>query len=234
VKSYKTVKLGALYSNNMEVVKGIHRVEGIGIANVYLILDERIAVVDTGKSGDGQKILKYLGSLSRGPSDVSTIILTHYHPDHCGGLGVLKRKTGAQVIAHELESDYISGRKPIPNQSLTLKLVSVFLRYEKLNVDRTVRDGERLDEFGLRVIHTPGHTPGSICLLSEEKRVMFTGDTVGYSAGQIVGPRKAFSLDVEEAMRSVRRLSEFEFDVVLGGHGEPLIGNASAKIKEWI
>lgn len=218
----------------MEVVSGIHLVEGIRISNVYLILGERIAVIDTGKSGDGQNILRYLGILKRKPSDVSTIILTHYHPDHCGGLGVLKRETGAQVVAHELESEYISGRKPIPKQSLTLKLVGVFLGYERVNVDRTVRDGERLEEFGLRVIHAPGHTPGSICLLMEEKRVIFTGDTVGYSAGQIVGPRKAFSFDVDEAVRSVRKISQFDFDVMLGGHGEPLIGGASAKIKEWV
>jgi glyoxylase-like metal-dependent hydrolase (beta-lactamase superfamily II) len=218
----------------MEVISGVHKVEGIGIANAYLILGERIAIIDTGKSGDGQKILRYLGSLNRKPGEVSSIVLTHFHTDHCGGLGDLKRETGARVVAHELESDYISGRKPIPQQGFALKLAGLFLRYEPVDVDRTVRDGERLDEFGLRVIHTPGHTPGSICLLMEDRRVMFTGDTVGYSTGQIVGPRKTFSLDVDEALRSVRRLSEFEFDVMLGGHGEPLIGNASKKIKEWI
>lgn len=218
----------------MEVLSGVHRVDGTRMANVYLVLGERIAVIDTGAPGDGQKTLRYIGGLNRKPSDVSIIILTHYHFDHCGGLGVVKRETGAQVVAHELESAYISGEKPNPQQGLLFKMGGWLFRFEHVGVDRVVRDQDRLEEHGLRIIHTPGHTPGSISILMEDRRVMFTGDTIGFSDGRMLGPAKRWSLDAEEAWRSVRKLSQFEFDVMLGGHGEPLMENASTKIRKWV
>lgn len=216
------------------MVGGVHRVDGTRTGNVYLILGERVAVVDTGMPGDGQKILRYLANLNRKPSEVSHIILTHYHMDHCGGLGVLKSETGAQVVAHELEADYIAGRKPIPQENLLLKLGGWIFRSQHANVDRTVHDWDVIEELGLRVIPTMGHTPGSISLFLEQRKVMFTGDALSYSGGLLLPPARKWSLNIDDAWASVRRLSQFDFDVLLGGHGEPLIGGASARVKEWI
>jgi len=93
---------------------------------------------------------------------------------------------------------------------------------------------EENDKVGkLVVIHTPGHTPGSISLYDPNRKVLFVGDAIRYIEGKIEAPPKQFTLDEHQARQSIEKISLLEFDLMLSGHGGPLKPNASAKVKEF-
>ena len=97
----------------MEIVRGIHLLPNFG-ANVYLLLGERIMLVDTGWPGNAKRILSYLSSLGYGPSAVSDIVLMHCHIDHCGGAAEVKERTKATVAAHRNDVGCIYGVASYP------------------------------------------------------------------------------------------------------------------------
>lgn len=103
--------------------------------------------------------------------DIVVIILTHGHSDHIAALYDVQEQTGAQVAIHIEDSDFLEGRGSYSSQ------FGISYRTPQ-PPDRLLREGDNIDIGGLRfkVVHTPGHTPGSICLLS--KHGVFTGDTL--------------------------------------------------------
>ena len=107
----------------MRVTGRVHQLGGIlgtGVlgANVYLLLDKELTVVDTGLRGRHRQILRQIKHLGYSPSDIATIIVTHHHADHVGSLASLKLITGARVIAHRADAPYIDGTLPQPGPSL--------------------------------------------------------------------------------------------------------------------
>lgn len=101
---------------NMEILSGVHWVEGVN-ANTYLLTrgDGKLAVVDTGMPGAAKKILEYASKrMNRDPKDLKTILLTHCHPDHAGSALELKELTGAKIAIHKDDADYVAGRKKLP------------------------------------------------------------------------------------------------------------------------
>ncbi len=169
----------------------------VGPINVYLIIDDPITLVDTGpKTEEALSALReQLRSLGFITSDIRRIILTHTHEDHCGLAGILQRESGARVYVHEWEFQNISQHRETRVNRDLLKLAGVpgeelgklAARYELIhNYADAVEDTEAYrdeHEFvfasgSLRVVHTPGHTPGSCCLLRESSRLMLTGDTI--------------------------------------------------------
>jgi glyoxylase-like metal-dependent hydrolase (beta-lactamase superfamily II) len=97
------------------------------------------------------------------------------------------------------------------------------------HVDRELGDDEHLEGLGARVIYTPGHTYGSIAFLFEEAGVLFTGDVATEQRGQVVlGP---FDDDRPTARRSFRKFADIEMDAVCFGHGQPLVGEETNKLK---
>jgi glyoxylase-like metal-dependent hydrolase (beta-lactamase superfamily II) len=83
------------------------------------------------------------------------------------------------------------------------------------------------------VVHTPGHTLGSISLYDPVRRVLFVGDAVRFVEGKIEGPPERFTADMQQAIKSIQKISQLDFDVMLSGHGEPLKPNASERVKEF-
>ncbi len=86
----------------------------------------------------------------------------------------------------------------------------------------------------LVVYHVPGHSPGSIALLDSARSVLFTGDALMYERGKLVSSPPAFTADYVLARESLHKIASLEFDVMLGGHGDPLIGNASDILRKWL
>ncbi|HML02198.1 MAG TPA: MBL fold metallo-hydrolase, partial [Candidatus Bathyarchaeia archaeon] len=89
----------------MEIIEGIHRVDeasaNMAHANVYLLINgEELAIIDTGTAGNAKKTVEYIQKLGHQPTDVKTIILTHFHMDHMGSAKELKDLTNAKVAAH--------------------------------------------------------------------------------------------------------------------------------------
>jgi hydroxyacylglutathione hydrolase len=103
--------------------------------------------------------------------DIKIIVLTHGHSDHIAALYEVQEKTGAEVYIHIEDADFLEGRGSHSSQ--------FGISYRTPHPpDRLLREGDIIDVGGwhFTVLHTPGHTPGSICLLTEDK--VFTGDTL--------------------------------------------------------
>ena len=86
---------------------------------------------------------------------------------------------------------------------------------------------------GLSIILTDGHSEGSISLLDTQRKVMFVGDALRFEKGKLTESPGQFNLDSAKARESIGKISTFDFEVMLGGHGEPLMPDASKKVKEF-
>jgi len=202
-------------------------------ANVYLVINgEELTIIDTGTSGNAQKTVAYIQKLGHQPADVKTIILTHFHMDHMGSAKELKDLTNAKVAVHTEDADYVSGKKPLPKpKNILFRAVSSFVKPAPVQVDVILKEGDKI--AGLSVIHTPGHTPGSIMLLNEERKVLFAGDTLRYDGKKVSGAPEQFSADPNQVRESIAKVSTLNFDIMLPGHGEILKPNASEEIKKF-
>ncbi|HYE75038.1 MAG TPA: MBL fold metallo-hydrolase, partial [Blastocatellia bacterium] len=169
----------------------------VGPINVYLIIDEPLTLIDTGpKTDEALATLKSeFARLGFRLSDLRQIILTHTHEDHCGLAHTLQKASGARVYVHEWELHNLESREMTRAHRPLLERAGVPVDeiekmkgyYQKVkSYGDVVEDLEAyLDEQefvfasgSLRVIHTPGHTPGSCSLLRESNRLLLTGDTV--------------------------------------------------------
>ncbi|MGA2682821.1 MAG: MBL fold metallo-hydrolase [Candidatus Bathyarchaeia archaeon] len=161
----------------MKIAEGIYQVEGAN-CNVYLVEDnDKLILIDTGLPRSSAKIIKYIESLGHKRNDLSTIVVTHFHIDHVGSLKKMKTETGAKVVVHEADADFVSGKKAPPKpKNLMFKALSSFVKPAPVEPEMVLKDGDKIGR--LTVIHTPGHTEGSISLLDNEKKVMFVGDAL--------------------------------------------------------
>ena len=176
-------------------------------ANCYIYASEtsnKGFIIDPGDEAD--VILKRVKELGLG---IEYIILTHGHPDHTGALKIVREKTGTPIAIHAadaamLKDKFLHSLLGFPHFDVVPEL---------LLVDReTLKSGE----LGLKVIHTPGHTPGGICLMGEG--LVFTGDTL-FNMG--VGRTDLPGGDMERLMSSIRNklLSLPDETLVYPGHG---------------
>jgi glyoxylase-like metal-dependent hydrolase (beta-lactamase superfamily II) len=218
----------------MEIVEGIHRVDkASGRSNVYLIIDgPSLLIVDTGLPGNAKKTVEYIQKIGRQPNEVTTIIITHYHLDHTGSLKELQKLTKAKVAAHADDADYVSGNKPLPKpKNLIIRAASSFMKLAPTPVITQLKEGDKIG--GLTIIHTPGHTPGSIALLDTGRKALFVGDTLRLKGDKVVAAPEQFAWDAGKEKESVRRIASLDFNVMLPGHGEPLTEKASEAVKKF-
>ena len=219
----------------MEVVSGIHWIEGVN-GNCYLLVDTQLTLIDTGLPRKVKKILRYITQeLHRQPSELTTIILTHSHFDHIGNAEQLRTITGAKIAAHPEDALYIERKKqpslPPGGMGIIFKLLSPMIKVQAFTVDISLKENEEI--AGLTTVYTPGHTPGSICLYDQKRKVLFSGDTLRYVNGIIEGPSERFSVDPVGARNSIQKLKTLDFNIMLSGHGTPLTKDASIKVREF-
>ena len=220
----------------MEIVEGIHQVEGIN-GNVFIVVDEdELTIIDTGMPRNAKKILDYIRKMNQQPSDVSTIMLTHCHMDHMGSAHDLKELTNAKVAVHEMDADFVAGKKtpPAPKGAtgLLIRAFSGFIKPKPVQPDIILKENDHVGE--LVVVHTPGHTPGSISLLDPARRVLFVGDAIRVVDDKIDSPSERNSFNIQLAMKSIKKISQLDFDVLLSGHGLPLRSDASGQVREFL
>jgi glyoxylase-like metal-dependent hydrolase (beta-lactamase superfamily II) len=164
--------------------------------------------------------VQQLQASGRQPSDVKRILITHAHPDHIGGLAKLQAATGAQVVAHPLDWPLLVRQvSALPNTPA---------------VRREVQDGEILPEVlnGLQVILTPGHTHGHVSFWQPNRRLLFCGDVV-MRLPRLRLPFAAFTVDMAENKRSIKKIAELDAEVVCFGHGQPLLHDAAAQLRAF-
>jgi glyoxylase-like metal-dependent hydrolase (beta-lactamase superfamily II) len=220
----------------MEIVPGIHWIEGI-TANSYIVVDKELTLIDTGMPHKTKKILRYItDELQRTPSDLKTIILTHCDIDHTGNALELRNLTSAIIAVHPQDVEVIAGKEvrmtPRSGMRILFKALGSFMRVKPFQADLLINEGDTLS--GLRVIHMPGHTQGSIALYDNKQRVLFIGDTLGFRNGAVKGPSKSVTMDIKQAYSSIEKLKDLDFTVMLSGHGAPLKSHASTRVSEFI
>ena len=232
----------------MELTPGVHRIEGINGSNAVLLVDEQMAVVDTGVPGNGDAIVSYINGLGRSPNDLRWIVATHFHHDHSGSAAELHELTGAQVVAHQAETE------PGPDGKLLLRKGNEgerppawyrwmlgrggqrrpqqAVRIHDTEVHQTVEHGDVLPLMGgLRMLHTPGHTPGSVCVLLEGPQVLFLGDSVLNNIDRLSRPLMWDRSRRRQLDASLHTLRELEAQVACFGHGPPETEQVMDKVR---
>jgi glyoxylase-like metal-dependent hydrolase (beta-lactamase superfamily II) len=219
----------------MEIIPGIHQVDGVN-GNCYIIARKGLVVIDAGIPGSGKKILSYIqDTLHREPAEITTVVITHFHTDHIGGVRALKEAApGLKVAVHEADAGYVAGTIPLPRYpGVRGFVVGLFsrLRPSEFPPDILLKDGDRIE--GLTCIHLPGHTPGSIGLSDEVSKTLFAGDLLRWDGTTLTEGPRAFSMDVATTWKSIRRIASLEYDTLLIGHGKPLRPDAAAKVRAF-
>lgn len=209
------------------------------LINSFLIADDdgSLTLIDAGLKRASRALLAALSGLGRAPQDVQRIVLTHAHGDHAGGLAGIQAATGATVLAHDRDAVYLQSGKPpqLDPSRLTGRLLSrVRGRFTPTGADQTFQDGELLAiGGGLRVVHTPGHSPGHASLLHEPTGVLITGDAVFNVRGLRYSPA-TFCTDIRLSRESAHRLGELDYEVAAFTHGEHVASGAREAVRAFL
>lgn len=187
--------------------------------------DNGYTLIDVGWTSAPDTILDAVAELRRKPSDIRRIVITHAHPDHVQGAAELRARTGAPILIHPQDEPWLmTGHVPRQGRSGRAgRLADLLpkLRWAPFAADGTVADGDLLEgSDGLRVIHTPGHSPGHIMLLHEPSSTLFTGDAV-FNRGELGTGRSSFAADPDLQRISLRRVPQ-EVRAVGFAHGPAL------------
>jgi glyoxylase-like metal-dependent hydrolase (beta-lactamase superfamily II) len=182
----------------------------LGFVSAYVLVRAgEAAIVDTGVAGSADEIESSLSAAGVDWSAVGHLILTHHHGDHVG--------SAAEVLERSPDAAAYAGAEDIPSISVPRPLSAV-------------ADGESV--FGLQIVTTPGHTAGSICVFDPTGGLLVAGDALRTEGGKPSLPGAEFTVDMNQAKQSIVKLGGLTFETLLVGHGEPLVGGASAAVAE--
>jgi glyoxylase-like metal-dependent hydrolase (beta-lactamase superfamily II) len=221
----------------MEIAPAVHQVRMLG-ADAFLIAEERLTLIDAGMVGSRIMLERYLRRIGRRIEELERIICTHGHPDHIGGVRELVGDR--DDIAVLIHPDDLAG--------LRLSLREALARTD----DRAVRRGRLIQYLtrapaaptpieggavlpllgGLQIVHTPGHTPGSICLYAPRHRLLFTGDVLQVIRGRLAYASAFFSHDFAAAQASVEHLAALDVETIALSHYPPWRDDCNAALGE--
>lgn len=207
------------------------------VGQAYLWRDgDELTLVDAGDVNAAVPIEEAVRGLGLDPAAIRRIVITHGHNDHYGAAGELAERYGAEVIAHRLDAPVIRGERPRADPVLLeweLPLWEHALTVPEApstKVDHEVEDGDVLGfGGGAVVVHSPGHTDGSVGIHLPRHGVLFTGDCVA-GVGQVM--LGVFNVDRDLARTSFRRLAALAPSVACFGHGDPLTTDTAKVLRE--
>ena len=199
----------------------IHYIQGQGYdSNIYEVIGKNTSIVDTGTGLNSEYVVNELKKIID-PTSIKQIILTHEHFDHCGGIKKLYELTDneAKIMAHKNASDKIES-----GDSMFAKMLGGVMPH--MPVDVKLEDGDRIilgDEI-FEVLHTPGHTPGCLCLYNEKSKSLISGDTI-FSYGSY-GRYDFPGGSLDQLRESIERLAKFDVVNLYPGHESIIEGDA--------
>ena len=210
----------------MELLPGLHWIEGRA-SNIYLWLDEAgLIMVDTGMPGDSKKILSYFEEVGLQPSDVSAILITHADLDHAGGAAELSARCEAPVYASAATTEFlVIGKSPKHLPRLAQFISDRFFGYTPVGEDRIaiVEDGQALPDLeAWQAMATPGHCIDHHSFCSPIHGILFAGDALNTRGDRLQMSAKRITADQETASRSAMRLLQLVPAVFACGHGRPM------------
>lgn len=223
------------YEKIYEVLRGIYCVLSLGFdSNIYIIKgDDELLVVDTGLGFSTALVFKMMIESGLDPKNVKYIVNTHCHIDHIGGNpDFINVAEDVKVLVHETDGKYMVNGDINAIEPLSILKHDI----KPFKVDIMLKDGDkvRIGDYELKVIHTPGHSPGCICLYDDEYKVLISGDTVFLEGfGRYDLPYSNY----RDLVNSIEKLSKLEVKALLPGHGLFTTKNGSKYIKmdlEWI
>jgi glyoxylase-like metal-dependent hydrolase (beta-lactamase superfamily II) len=222
---------------------GVVRIPTLGdIINSFAFTDSdgSVTLVDCGLKRAPARIVAGLADIGKHPGDVTRIILTHAHPDHAGGAGALLDATGvAGVDAHESDAEYLrQGLAPPRDTSTTSGRIFERLPtsgFSPIPVASELKDGDLIPVAGgIRVVHTPGHTPGHVSLLHEASGVLITGDSIFNIASRRTWPLAAFCTSFAQSKATAAILADLEYGVAAFTHGPEIRDHARERIRQFL
>ena len=226
----------------VELAPGIWRVPLLrDYINGFVLRDDdgQVTLLDMGLPGHGEKLMAALAAIGSGPSDVTRLLLTHAHPDHLGGAAHVVEQTGLGIGVHEDDAAFVrSGETPaqvaVGLLGRLLHLVTPDLNLPPIPVAAELTDGELIPVAGgLRVIHTPGHSPGHAAFLHEPSGVLVTGDAIMNPIGMRWSPKSVCS-DYRMSRRTAHRLGELDYSVAAFTHGPEIRDRAREHIRRFL
>jgi glyoxylase-like metal-dependent hydrolase (beta-lactamase superfamily II) len=246
----------------MRVAPGVEMLElsaelmsGPGLLCPALLWDRQGAVlVDAGLPGMAGQFLEAIKRTGVTPQSIIAIVITHHDLDHIGSLGELRQTLPqrVEILSHPDEVPYIQGERPpikmtpkmmeqmqeqmknLPEERRrAMASMMESLKSQKNTVTRTLADGEILPYCGgIQVLHTPGHTPGHICLYHMSSKTLIAGDAIFIEEGRL-SPAPAFiNADPPLALSSLKRLTQCDIANVIAYHGGLLTDSPNEKIAE--
>ncbi len=185
-------------------------------SNIYLIGNDTL--IDSGTGSNFVRLYDVFKVLKLDFENIKNIINTHMHWDHIGGNGFFKN---AKIHIHEKDAGVLEkGDAGMSNSAYFSG------RIKPVKVAVKLKDGDQV--FGFKVLHTPGHTQGSICLLDSKDKILISGDTV-FADG--VGRTDLPGGSEDALAASLEKLASLKLDKILPGHGEPVLKAADKAIK---
>ena len=202
----RDLAIGIAHAQNLGPAQALQ--VNLGFVNAYvLVRGKETAVVDTGTPNNASKIADVVRTAGLGWDSVHHVILTHYHPDHIGSVGeVLGAAPKATAYAGAADIPQIKSPRPI----------------------KAVGDNDEV--FGLRVIATPGHRPGHVCVFDPAGSLLILGDAMNNMDNKLAGPYPQYTADMAQAHQSVKKLAKLKFQRAVFGHGEAIDKGASQAI----
>jgi glyoxylase-like metal-dependent hydrolase (beta-lactamase superfamily II) len=231
----------------MQIAKGLHRI-GSDLVNSYLVIDgDGVTIIDAGLPRYWQLLDSELARLGLTLDDVRALILTHGDTDHIGFAARLSREKGIRAYLHPADNDRARLEVKKPNRGwgpvkagplagfLWYSARKGGLRSRPAGELQPAEDGQVLDVPGSpRIIHAPGHTPGSIAVHVPAADALFLGDTMTTRSvlTGVTGPKPApFTLEPGQAMASLARIGDVDATWVLPGHGPAWDGGVAEAVR---
>lgn len=201
---------------------------------IALIQGEGAVILsDCGYPGDWPAIVQALSEQGLRPADVTHVILTHHDGDHMGALYELKQENPrVQVLCSKEQAPYVAGERPpvrltdmlsryvdmpLSERPTALSRLSMYKAARPVPVDATVQGGDRVGP--VQIVDTPGHLPGHLSLYVPDCKVLIAGDAMNVIDGKLSGANPRFTLDMDEANRSIQSLKAYPIERVICSHG---------------